>query len=70
MASALIDRILADITVAMKAREKDKLAALRLLNAEIKNVAINERRDVTDEDAATYLEYIETILIPALEGGS
>lgn len=55
MASALIDRILADITVAMKAREKDKLAALRLLNAEIKNVAINERRDVTDEDALTVI---------------
>jgi hypothetical protein len=26
--------------------------------------------EVTDEDAATYLEYIETILIPALEAGS
>jgi hypothetical protein len=25
--------------------------------------------DPTDEDVATYLEYIETILIPALEGG-
>ena len=26
--------------------------------------------EITGEDAATYLEYIETILIPALEGGS
>jgi len=26
--------------------------------------------EITDEDAATYLEYIETILIPALEGRS
>jgi hypothetical protein len=26
--------------------------------------------DVSAEDAATYLEYIETILIPALEGGT
>ena len=26
--------------------------------------------EITDEDAATYLEFIETILIPALEGGS
>jgi uncharacterized protein YqeY len=55
MASALIDRILDDIKVAMKAREKDKLAALRLLNSEIKNVAINERRGVTDDDALTVI---------------
>ncbi len=26
--------------------------------------------DVSDEDSATFLEYIETILIPALEGGT
>jgi uncharacterized protein YqeY len=55
MASVLIDRILDDIKVAMKAREKDKLAALRLLNAEIKNVAINERREVTDDDVLTVI---------------
>ena len=55
MASALIDRLLDDIKVAMKAREKDKLAALRLLNSEIKNVAINERREVTDDDALTVI---------------
>ena len=50
MASALLDRILDDIKLAMKAREKDKLSALRLLHAELKNVAINERREVTDDD--------------------
>jgi uncharacterized protein YqeY len=55
MASALLDRILDDIKVAMKAREKEKLAALRLLNAEIKNVEINERREVTDDDALTVI---------------
>ena len=55
MASALLDQILADITVAMKAREKDKLAALRLLHAEIKNVEINQRREVTDDDALTVI---------------
>ena len=27
------------------------------------------KADITPEDAATFLEYIETILIPALEGG-
>ena len=51
MASEMIDRILDDIKTAMKAQEKDKLLALRLLNSEIKNVGINERREPTDEDA-------------------
>jgi uncharacterized protein YqeY len=50
MASTLLDRILDDIKTAMKAQEKDKLMALRLLHSEIKNVGINERRDPTDED--------------------
>ena len=51
MASEVIDRILDDIKTAMKAQDKDKLLALRLLNSEIKNVGINERREPTDEDA-------------------
>ncbi|MDH3601153.1 MAG: GatB/YqeY domain-containing protein [Candidatus Tectomicrobia bacterium] len=50
MASTMLDQILDDIKTAMKAQEKDKLMALRLLHSEIKNVGINERRDPTDED--------------------
>ena len=50
MASAMLDQILADIKTAMKARDKDKVMALRLLHADIKNRAINERRDSTDDD--------------------
>jgi uncharacterized protein YqeY len=50
MALTLLDQILDDIKTAMKAQEKDKLLALRLLHSEIKNVGINERRDPTDED--------------------
>ncbi len=50
MASELLDQLLGDIKTAMKSREKDKLSALRFLHAEIKNVEINERRELTDDD--------------------
>ncbi|ETW96673.1 MAG: aspartyl-tRNA amidotransferase subunit B [Candidatus Entotheonella factor] len=50
MASELLDQLLGDIKTAMKSKEKDKLAALRFLRAEIKNVEINERREPTDDD--------------------
>lgn len=42
---------IADATkVAMKAREKQQVAALRLVNAEIQRVEIDERKDLTDDD--------------------
>ena len=50
MASDLLEQLLDDIKTAMKKREKDKLSALRFLHAEIKNVGINERRELTDDD--------------------
>ena len=50
MASALLEQLLDDIKTAMKKREKDKLSTLRFLHAEIKNVGINERRELTDND--------------------
>ena len=50
MASDLLEQLLDDIKTAMKKREKDKLSALRFLHAEIKNVGINERRELTDND--------------------
>ena len=55
MASAVLDSILEDIKTAMKAKEKDKLTALRMLHSEIKNVGINERREPTDDDALTVI---------------
>ena len=42
---------IADATkVAMKAREKQQVAALRLVNAEIQRVEIDERKDLTEDD--------------------
>ncbi len=36
--------------VAMKARDKNRVAALRMVNSEIKRIEVDERRDLTDED--------------------
>lgn len=55
MASQILDQLLADIKTAMKAREKDKLLALRTLHAQVKNVQVNERREVTDADVAAII---------------
>jgi len=35
---------------AMKARDKARVATLRMVNAEIKRVEVDERRDLTEED--------------------
>ena len=44
------ERLLSDIKVAMKARDKEKLSALRYLHSEIKNYSIKEGREPEDED--------------------
>ena len=51
MSTEIIDRLQDDIKIAMKAREGEKLEALRFLYSEIKNVGINEGRELTDDDA-------------------
>ncbi len=52
MASEILDHLLADIKVAMKARESERLETLRFLHAEIKNFEINERKEPTDDEVA------------------
>lgn len=52
-ASEVLVQVLADIKEAMKSKDRDRLAALRFLHSEIKNVGINERRDPTDDDVTT-----------------
>lgn len=42
-------------TEAMKARDKARLAVLRLVNAEIKRVEVDERRELGDDDVITVL---------------
>ena len=55
MSTKIIDQLQDDIKIAMKAREAGKLEALRFLFSEIKNVGINEGRELTDEDALTVI---------------
>lgn len=45
----IIVKILSDIETAMKARETEKLTALRTLHAEIKNVSINTRKPIDND---------------------
>src|SRR5262245_14468399 len=54
-ATALRDRIAEDVKAAMKAREKERLAALRLISAEIKRVEVDERKALSDADVVAVL---------------
>ena len=47
--SPLLQEILEDIKAAMKAHDTVTLEVLRTLHSDIKNVAINAKKDVTDE---------------------
>ena len=40
---------------AMKARDKARVAVLRMVNADIKRVEVDERRELTDADVITIL---------------
>jgi uncharacterized protein len=53
--SPLKQRIGAATTAAMKARDKPRVATLRLLNAEIKRVEVDERRALSDDDIIAVL---------------
>jgi uncharacterized protein YqeY len=55
MASQIMTRLQEDIKAAMKAQEKDTLLALRTLMSEIKNLSINERRELEDPDVAAVI---------------
>lgn len=53
--SDLKSRISDATKAAMKAREKGRVAALRMVNAEIKRVEVDERRDLEDDDVLAVL---------------
>ena len=52
---SIVERIQADQRSALKAGEKERLSALRLLSSELKNRRIELGRDLTDEDAIEVL---------------
>jgi uncharacterized protein YqeY len=48
-------RIQDETIVAMKARDKARLATLRLINSELKQIEVDERRELDDEDVLSVL---------------
>lgn len=50
------DELKDEIKAAMKAKDKPRLSILRQVHGEIKNIEVNERRDITDEDVDTMLK--------------
>lgn len=53
MGSSLLDKLTADIKQAMRDRDPDKLTALRMLHAQIKDATVNAGKEPADEDVAT-----------------
>ena len=51
----IVERIQEDQKAALKARERERVSALRLLSAELQNRRIEVGRDLTDEDAIEVL---------------
>ncbi|HLA42879.1 MAG TPA: GatB/YqeY domain-containing protein [Aggregatilineales bacterium] len=50
------EQIQADLTAAMKARDTEKRDALRLLTAAIKQVEVDQRKELSEEDVYTILQ--------------
>ena len=48
-------RISEKTKTAMKARDKDRVAALRMINAEIKRIEVDERKELTDDEVLEVL---------------
>lgn len=48
--SDLQNSIAEDTKTAMKARDKERVAVLRMVNAEMKRIEVDERRELTDAD--------------------
>jgi uncharacterized protein YqeY len=53
--SDLSGRISEATTAAMKARDKPRVAVLRLINSEIKRLSVDERREISDADVIAVL---------------
>ena len=56
MSELILGRVADQVKVAMKARDKDRLAALRLMMAEFKRVEVDERIELDDARALVVLD--------------
>ncbi len=55
MSSQILENILDNIKESMKSKNRGKLTTLRTLHSEIKNVGINKRKEITDEDVTSVI---------------
>lgn len=73
MADSMEDRLKADMIAAMKAKDKERLAVLRMLIAKLKDAAINKRDVLSAEEElrliATYAKQREEGLVEAEKAG-
>ena len=53
---------------AMRARDKDRLSILRQVHGELKDIEVNERREVTDEDVTAMIKRVIKQTSETLEG--
>lgn len=56
MPSAIAERLKQDVVAAMKAKDKDRLGVLRMLQAALKQVEVDERKELQDEDVMRILQ--------------
>ena len=56
MASEIYDRLKTDVIKAMKAKEKERLGVLRQIQAAIKQVEIDQRKELDDPDVLQILQ--------------
>ena len=56
MASQLKQRILEDVTACMRARDKERLATLRLVTAAMKQIEVDSRQELDDPGVLSVLE--------------
>ncbi len=54
-ASELADRLKSEVITAMKAKDKERLGVLRMLQAAVKQVEVDERRELDDQDVLKIL---------------
>ena len=57
-----------EIKEAMKAKDKNRLSILRQVHGEIKNIEVNERREITDADVDAMLKRVIKQTKETLEG--
>ncbi len=62
------DELKEQIKDAMRAHDKSRLSILRQVHGELKNIEVNERRDVTDEDVTAMIKRVIKQTSETLEG--